>query len=161
MAKKTEPTAPAEILRLPAEIIYAEQLQALSQNEADTPPSSWKLSPRSVLTYIIGGKNMQWKIASNAFAKALHSIGVIDSPVAKSVPREGAGAGEIPMLMSSDMQFVGPRAMSVGFQNEEISLLEFLEGKDIFRKLFKSDWNRIPLLCASLVLVFKRSAAQI
>src|SRR5580693_8725506 len=58
MAKKPETTTPADILRLPAEIIYAEQLQALSQNEADTPPSSWKLSPRSVLTYIIGGKTL-------------------------------------------------------------------------------------------------------
>ena len=43
-------------LRLPAEIVYADQLEALRQNESDKPPSSWKLSPRSVLTYIIGGK---------------------------------------------------------------------------------------------------------
>ena len=43
-------------LRLPAEIIYADQLEALRQNESDKPPSSWKLSPRSVLSYIIGGK---------------------------------------------------------------------------------------------------------
>ena len=43
-------------LRLPAEFVYADQLEALRQNESDKPPSSWKLSPRSVLTYIIGGK---------------------------------------------------------------------------------------------------------
>jgi len=43
-------------LRLPAEIVYADQLEALRQNESDKPPSSWKLSPRSVLSYIIGGK---------------------------------------------------------------------------------------------------------
>jgi MoxR-like ATPase len=59
MAKKTEsetkPTEANEILRLPAEITYAEQLEALKQNEKDTPPSSWKLSPRSVLSYIVGG----------------------------------------------------------------------------------------------------------
>jgi MoxR-like ATPase len=57
MAKKTEsetkPTEANEILRLPAEITYAEQLEALKQNEKDTPPSSWKLSPRSVLSYIV------------------------------------------------------------------------------------------------------------
>src|SRR5579872_4276664 len=58
MAKKTEPTTAGDILRLPAELIYADQLAALAQNEADTPPSSWKLSPRSVLTYIIGGKTL-------------------------------------------------------------------------------------------------------
>jgi MoxR-like ATPase len=44
------------VLRLPAETIYRNQLEALRQNEADKPPASWKLSPRSVLTYIIGGK---------------------------------------------------------------------------------------------------------
>ena len=34
------------------------RLEALRQNEADTPPASWKLSPRSVLAYIIGGKTL-------------------------------------------------------------------------------------------------------
>ena len=71
MAKKTETaseTAQAaktiarassngdEALRLPAEVVYADQLEALRQNDADTPPASWRLSPRSVLTYITGGK---------------------------------------------------------------------------------------------------------
>jgi MoxR-like ATPase len=51
--------ADAKALRLPAELIYAEQLEALRQNETDTPPSSWKLSPRSVLAYIIGGKTLE------------------------------------------------------------------------------------------------------
>src|SRR5262245_5185677 len=45
-----------DVLRLPAEVIYGHQLEALLQNEPDKPPASWKLSPRSVLTYIIGGK---------------------------------------------------------------------------------------------------------
>ena len=62
MAKKTEPDpTPAtdtEILRLPAEVTYAEQIEALRQNEKDTPPASWKLAPRSVLTYIIGGVSL-------------------------------------------------------------------------------------------------------
>ena len=64
MAKKTDKpgdanaSSSADILRLPAEVTYADQLEALRQNEADTPPASWKLSPRSVLTYIIGGKTL-------------------------------------------------------------------------------------------------------
>jgi MoxR-like ATPase len=72
MAKKPEKSAPpapggngaataasnADVLRLPAEITYAKELEALRQNEADRPPSSWKLSPRSVLTYVIGGKSL-------------------------------------------------------------------------------------------------------
>lgn len=67
MAKKTEteakPGTESEILRLPAEVTYAEQLEALKQNEKDTPPSSWKLSPRSVLSYIIGGTTLEATIA--------------------------------------------------------------------------------------------------
>jgi MoxR-like ATPase len=63
MAKKneseTKPATDSEILRLPAEVTYAEQLEALKQNEKDTPPSSWKLSPRSVLSYIIGGITLE------------------------------------------------------------------------------------------------------
>ena len=45
-----------EVLRLPAEVLFADQLEALRQNESDSAPLSWKLAPRSVLTYIIGGK---------------------------------------------------------------------------------------------------------
>jgi len=71
MAKKTAPataSAPAAsngaantdtILREPAEVRYADQLEALKQNDAETPPANWKLSPRSVLAYIIGGKNLK------------------------------------------------------------------------------------------------------
>lgn len=64
MAKKLaqpEPSpangAPAsDVLREPAEIKYAQQLEALRQNDQDEPPQSWRLSPRSVLTYVLGGK---------------------------------------------------------------------------------------------------------
>ena len=48
--------APAEALRLPAEIVFADQLEALRQNDPDAPPASWRLSPRSVLAYVTGGK---------------------------------------------------------------------------------------------------------
>ena len=47
-----------EVLRLPAEVLFADQLEALRQNETDRPPSSWRLAPRSVLTYILGGKTL-------------------------------------------------------------------------------------------------------
>src|SRR5438477_3160057 len=49
----------ADVLRLPAEVLFADQLEALRQNETDTPPLSWKLAPRTVLTYIIGGKTLE------------------------------------------------------------------------------------------------------
>ena len=61
-APGTEEPAPAakapvtEILKEPAEIKYAHELEALRQNEQDEVPSAWKLSPRSVLTYIVGAK---------------------------------------------------------------------------------------------------------
>ena len=54
MAKAPDKEAKSDILREPAEVQYAAQLEALKQNDADTPPSAWKLSPRSVLTYIVG-----------------------------------------------------------------------------------------------------------
>jgi MoxR-like ATPase len=45
-----------EILKEPAEIKYARELEALRQNEQDEVPAAWKLSPRSVLAYVVGAK---------------------------------------------------------------------------------------------------------
>ena len=43
------------VLRLPAERIFADELEALRQNDPEAPPASWRLSPRIVLKYITGG----------------------------------------------------------------------------------------------------------
>ncbi|VTU02395.1 atpase : ATPase AAA OS=Cystobacter violaceus Cb vi76 GN=Q664_20165 PE=4 SV=1: AAA_5 [Gemmataceae bacterium] len=63
MAKKPAPAAPqpttADVLREPAEVRYADQLEALRQNDADAPPANWRLSPRSVLLYVVGGKTLK------------------------------------------------------------------------------------------------------
>ena len=48
--------AVSEMLKEPAEIKYAREIEALRQNEQDELPSAWKLSPRSVLAYIVGSK---------------------------------------------------------------------------------------------------------
>jgi MoxR-like ATPase len=58
-AESTRAEGNGDVLRLPAEVIYADQLEALRQNETESPPSSWKIAPRSVLTYIIGGKPLE------------------------------------------------------------------------------------------------------
>ncbi len=47
----------SDILRLPAEELYKAELDALIANETDPVPTGWKMSPRSVLTYIMGGKS--------------------------------------------------------------------------------------------------------
>jgi MoxR-like ATPase len=49
----------ADVLRLPAEVLFADQLEALRQNESEVLPLSWKLAPRTVLTYILGGKTLE------------------------------------------------------------------------------------------------------
>lgn len=56
---KPPATGSAEVLRLPAEVLFADQLEALRQNESDTPPHSWRLAPRSVLAYVLGGKTLE------------------------------------------------------------------------------------------------------
>ncbi len=43
------------LLRLPAEVQYAEELEVIISAEEDTVPFGWKMSPRSVLKYITGG----------------------------------------------------------------------------------------------------------
>jgi MoxR-like ATPase len=44
------------ILRLPAEEMYRKELEALIKAETNPIPVGWKMSPKSVLTYIMGGK---------------------------------------------------------------------------------------------------------
>ena len=45
-----------EILRLSAEQLYKNEIDALIANETNPIPKGWQMSPKSVLTYILGGK---------------------------------------------------------------------------------------------------------
>jgi MoxR-like ATPase len=51
--------AEPELLREPAEVKYRRELEALRQNDKDQPPAAWLLSPRAVLSYIVGAKKPQ------------------------------------------------------------------------------------------------------
>ena len=44
------------ILRLPAEKLFEEELNALIKAESDPVPTGWRMSPKSVKAYICGGK---------------------------------------------------------------------------------------------------------
>ncbi|RWM10667.1 MAG: ATPase [Mesorhizobium sp.] len=43
-------------IRLPAEQVYAAELQALAREDDRQKPAGWSLSPKAVLTYLMGGK---------------------------------------------------------------------------------------------------------
>ena len=45
-----------EVQRRPAEELFREELDALKAAEQYEVPEGWNMSPRSVLTYILGGK---------------------------------------------------------------------------------------------------------
>ncbi len=47
--------AETKIQRLPAEELYQTEIEALISAEKDPIPTGWRMSPRSVLTYITGG----------------------------------------------------------------------------------------------------------
>lgn len=67
MAKKPVPApSTGDILREPAEARYADQLDALRQNDTETPPANWKLSPRAVLAYVVGGKTLKTTIGGKS-----------------------------------------------------------------------------------------------
>ncbi|MEX0716807.1 MAG: AAA family ATPase [Planctomycetaceae bacterium] len=57
-ANREKSNGHADVLREPAEVRYADQLAALVQHDADTPPPSWKLSPRAVREYVTGGRTL-------------------------------------------------------------------------------------------------------
>ena len=45
------------VQRLPAEQLFQEEIDTLIANEQYPVPTGWKMSPKSVLTYICGGKS--------------------------------------------------------------------------------------------------------
>ena len=45
-----------KVQRLPAEQLFQKEIEALIANETHPVPTGWKMSPKSVLTYICGGK---------------------------------------------------------------------------------------------------------
>lgn len=45
-----------KVQRLPAEALFQDEIEALIKAEKEPVPAGWKMSPRSVLTYITGGK---------------------------------------------------------------------------------------------------------
>jgi MoxR-like ATPase len=57
-----DPAPKTERLRDPAEVRYAVELEALAATDADERPESWRLSPRAVLTYVLGGATVDAKI---------------------------------------------------------------------------------------------------
>ena len=66
-------------LRLPAESIYAAELEALARNDDAARPPNWRLSPKSVVTYILGGSA---KDGTEISAKYIGSRRLIETAVA-------------------------------------------------------------------------------
>jgi MoxR-like ATPase len=48
--------ANGQVLRAPAEVLYAEEIEALIKADRHDRPPGWRMSPRAVLTYVCGGK---------------------------------------------------------------------------------------------------------
>lgn len=54
----------SELLRKSAEDLYASELAALAAADTEARPPNWKLSPRAVVTYLIGGEANGTKISA-------------------------------------------------------------------------------------------------
>jgi MoxR-like ATPase len=48
--------AVSQMLRAPAEVLYADEIEVLIKEDKYERPPGWRMSPRAVLTYICGGK---------------------------------------------------------------------------------------------------------
>jgi MoxR-like ATPase len=65
MAKKKDETPPGtagQMLRAPAETMFAAELDELIKNDKHDRPPGWRMSARAVLTYICGGKSGSMEI---------------------------------------------------------------------------------------------------
>ena len=52
---KTAAGDPTDVLRQQAEVLFAHELEALAKHDKGERPAGWKLSPKAVETYILGG----------------------------------------------------------------------------------------------------------
>ena len=66
-------------LRLPAEEIYSAEIQALAKNDDGGRPPNWRLSPKAVVTYLLGGKATD---GTEISAKYIGSRRLIETAVA-------------------------------------------------------------------------------
>ena len=86
------------VQRLPAEQLYQEEIDALIAAEQDPVPTGWRMSPRSVLTYItggtVGGKEITPKYIGN---RRLVEI-AIATLVTDRAPAPDRGAGNRKVL---------------------------------------------------------------
>src|SRR5215216_6485158 len=53
----------SEVLRAPAEVMFAREIDALAAADKYEKPPGWKMSPRAVLTYITGGTVGDMKVS--------------------------------------------------------------------------------------------------
>lgn len=83
-------------------------------------------------TFAIGSPPIAWKDAAEAFAKAYHAKGIIESPEPRSVSIAEGGEGPVAYLMSQEMLFVSPRAEKLGYKYDQPSLQEYVaKGGDL------------------------------
>jgi len=54
--KKKNSASDGAMLRQPAEVLFAEEINALIKADKDPKPAGWQMSPKAVQTYISGGK---------------------------------------------------------------------------------------------------------
>ncbi|MBX9695742.1 MAG: hypothetical protein K2Z81_25380, partial [Cyanobacteria bacterium] len=71
-AVDTKNSGNSDALRFPAEILYANQIEALRQNDTDRPPEHWILSPKAVLNYVVGCTPLTAKIDGKNEKIVLH-----------------------------------------------------------------------------------------
>ena len=54
------------VQRLPAEELFQKELDVLISAETEAVPTGWRMSPRSVLTYITGGVTVKGEIGRSS-----------------------------------------------------------------------------------------------
>ena len=75
-------------IRLSAEEIYAHELSALAAGDKLARPANWRLSPKAIVTYILGGKAADGTPLANAMLTMAHALDL-------DMPSFGDSTGEL------------------------------------------------------------------
>ena len=73
--------------------------------------------------YMLETSRVQWKNLATELARAMHARGFFSSSEPKQVSFEEAGEGEVKHLVAANMLFKGDRAVAMGYEPKQATIL--------------------------------------
>ena len=126
-----------DAIRQPAEVIYQAELDALREEDTGSKPANWRLSPKSVVTYMMGGKTAS---GQEITAKYIGNRRLIETAVATLATDRALLLLGVPGTAKSWVS----EHLAAGICGDSTSLIQCTAGTD--ENQVRYGWNYAELL---------------